>query len=124
MGALPSFIFFSSGKLPLALAFARVKISKFDSIKPSITLQVQTGNQSKVWPVVFETDSNFKQQFREPLEDYMSSSVAKSFLSNFKCFPEQDRNSLNCQTSWHIPHAQPVLLFPKREENWKQQLTP
>lgn len=43
----------------------------------------------------------------------MSSSVAKSFLSNFKCFPEQGRNSLNCQTSWHIPHAPTSVLVPQ-----------
>lgn len=79
LGSLPAFIFFSSGKLPFALAFAIIKISKFHSTKPSIILQVQTENQSKVWLVVFETDTNFKEQFRELLEVYMSSSVAKSF---------------------------------------------
>lgn len=109
----PLSFFFPSGKLPFALAFAIVRISKFDSIKPNIILQEQTGNQSKPWLVVFEINSHFKQEFRESLEVYMSSSVAKSFLSNFKRFPEQERNSLKCQTSWHIPHAQRVFLLPK-----------
>jgi hypothetical protein len=68
------FLFLWQTSIPLALAI--VKISKFDSTKPSIILQVQTENQPKFWLVGFEIDANFKQQFRKPLEVYMSSSVA------------------------------------------------
>ena len=83
LGSPPAFIFFFSGVLPFTLAFATVKIRKSDSTTPSVILQVQTENQSTVW-LVFATAVDFKQQSREPLEPYMSSSVArKSFLNNF-----------------------------------------
>ena len=84
LGSPAAFIFFFSGILPFTLAFAIVKIRKPDSPKPSVILQVQTENQSTVW-LIFATAVDFKQQSREPLEPYMSSSVAKkkkSFLNN------------------------------------------